>query len=70
MALLTHALEAVRVKLKSVSNERHFTLVAERVFRPYLPSHCIGLTEMRNMALPAHAVRPVQVRLKLCALYS
>jgi hypothetical protein len=34
-----HALKVVKVRLKSVSTEGHFTLEAERVFCLYLPSH-------------------------------
>jgi hypothetical protein len=37
MALPAHVLQAVHVRLKSVSNEGHFTLGVEKVFRPYLP---------------------------------
>jgi hypothetical protein len=45
MVLPAHALQPVRVRLKSVSNEGHFTLEAETVFRPYLPYDCSGVTE-------------------------
>jgi hypothetical protein len=54
----------VQVSLKSVSNEGHFTVEAETVFRPYLLSNCSGVNEICNMALPAHVLRAVQVRLK------
>jgi hypothetical protein len=64
MALTAHELEAVQVTWTSVNNEGHFTLEAERVFRPYLPSHCSGVTEVCHMELPAHALRAVQARLK------
>jgi hypothetical protein len=37
MVLTALALEALEVMLMSVSNERHFTLDAERVFHLYLP---------------------------------
>jgi hypothetical protein len=46
MTLSAHALRAVKVRLKSVSNERHFTLEAETVFLPYFPSLCSGMTEI------------------------
>jgi hypothetical protein len=54
----------VKVRLKWVSNEGHFTLEAERVFCPYHLSHRSGVTEICDMALPAHALQAVQVRLK------
>jgi hypothetical protein len=54
----------VQVRLKSVSNEGHFTLEAETLLRSYLPLHCRGVTEIYHMALPAHALRAVQVTLK------
>jgi hypothetical protein len=44
LALPTHALQSMLVWSKSVSNEGHFTLVAETVFRPYLASHFSGET--------------------------
>jgi hypothetical protein len=37
MALRAHVLQAVHVMLKFLSNEGHFTLGVENVFRPYLP---------------------------------
>jgi hypothetical protein len=63
MTLSANALQAVHVRLISVSNEGHFTLEAETVFRPYLPSHWSGVTKICHMALPAHALLTVQVRL-------
>jgi hypothetical protein len=45
----------VQVSLKSVSNEGHFILQAHVVFRPYLASHIIMVTEALHMALPARA---------------
>jgi hypothetical protein len=36
MTLPAHALPAVQVRLKWVSNEGHFTPDAEKVFHPYL----------------------------------
>jgi hypothetical protein len=64
MDLLAHPLQAVQVTLKSVSNEGHFTPEAKTVFRPYIPSHCCGVTEMYNVAVHAHALPAVQVTLK------
>jgi hypothetical protein len=61
---LSYALEAVHVRLKSVSNEVHFTLKAERVFRPYLPLHCTGFYRTCDMALPSHTIEAMQVRWK------
>jgi hypothetical protein len=55
MALHTHALQLLQGWSKSVSNEGHFTLEAETVFSPYLPSHCSGVTEICHMAIPAQA---------------
>jgi hypothetical protein len=56
-------LHAVQVRLKSVSNEGHFTLEAETVIRPYLPSHCSGVTEKFHVALSAHALQAAQFTL-------
>jgi hypothetical protein len=64
MALLAHALQAVQIRLNSVSNEGHFTLEAEKLFRPYLPSHCSGVNEICHMELLVHALGSAQVRLK------
>jgi hypothetical protein len=64
MALSVHALQVRQVRLKSVSNQGHFTHEAERVFRLYLPSHWSGVTEIRHMVFPAHVLLAVQVRLK------
>jgi hypothetical protein len=57
MALPVHALQAIKVKLKPVCNEGHFTLEAETLFTHYLPWHYIGVTEICHMAHPAHALR-------------
>jgi hypothetical protein len=66
MALPPHELRAVHVSCKSVSNERHFTVVAlYSVFHPCLPSHWRGVTEICHVVLPAHALRGVQFRLKM-----
>jgi hypothetical protein len=51
MALLAYSLRSVEFRLKSVSNEVGFTLEAETVFRPYLPSHCCGVTEICHNAI-------------------
>jgi hypothetical protein len=45
MDLPAHALQAMQVRSKTVSNEGHFILGAERVFRPYFPQDCSGVTE-------------------------
>jgi hypothetical protein len=37
MALPAHALRAVQVRLELVSNEGHFTLEPETIFRPHPP---------------------------------
>jgi hypothetical protein len=55
MALPEQALQAMKVRLKSVSSEGHFTI--------YLPSHCSGVTKLCNMALAAQPLEAVQVRL-------
>jgi hypothetical protein len=44
MALPAHVLQVVQVTLTSVSNEGHFSLEAQTVFRPYLPKDCSGVT--------------------------
>jgi hypothetical protein len=54
MALAAHALRAVQVRLKSVNNEGHFTLEAEKVLCPYLASHCNGVNEICDIALAGH----------------
>jgi hypothetical protein len=64
MAVPAHPLQAVQVGLKSVSNEGHYILVAEKVFRPYPDTHCTGVTDIYHVTIPAHATRAVQVRLK------
>jgi hypothetical protein len=64
MATPAHALQVLHVRLKSVSNEGHFTPEARTVFLSYLPRLCSGVTEICYMALPAHALEAVQVRLK------
>jgi hypothetical protein len=51
-----HALERVRVMLKSDCNEGHFTLDAETLLRPYFSSHCSGIAEIRHMVLPADSL--------------
>jgi hypothetical protein len=54
----------VRVRFKIVSNEEHISLEAELVLIPYFPSHCSGVIEICHVALPAYALREVQVWLK------
>jgi hypothetical protein len=43
--------------LKSVSNDGHFILGAVTVFRPYLPLHFSGVTEIYHIALPADTLQ-------------
>jgi hypothetical protein len=64
MVITAHALLAEKIRLKSVSNERHFTLEAETVFRLYLAWHCSGVTQIYHMRIPAYALLAVHVRLK------
>jgi hypothetical protein len=47
--------------LKSVSKEGHFIPEAERGFRPYLPSHCSGLSEKYHVALIVHLLQVSRV---------
>jgi hypothetical protein len=51
----------VHIWWNSVTNERHFTLEAETVFRPYVASHCRGVTETSHVALPSHTPQTVHV---------
>jgi hypothetical protein len=60
-----HALQTKQVRVKSVNNEGHCTLEPQTVFRPYLPSHCIGVTDISYISFRAHALQAVLVRLKL-----
>jgi hypothetical protein len=64
MALPAHLLRTVQVRLKSVGKEGHFTLEAQTVFRPYLPLHCSGVSEIYHMALPASGLETLYVRLR------
>jgi hypothetical protein len=50
--------------MTSVSNERHFALDSATIFRPYVVSHCSGVTKICEMALPAHVLKAGPVRLK------
>jgi hypothetical protein len=63
MVLPVHALQTGQVRLKSVSNEGHFTLEVEKVFHLYLPKDFSGVTE-QYMVLPVHMLQTVPVRLK------
>jgi hypothetical protein len=45
MVLHAYALQAVQLRVKSLSNEGHFTLQAETVSRPYLPQDSSVVTE-------------------------
>jgi hypothetical protein len=60
--LTAHASPAVQVRLKSISIEGHFVLMAETAFRPYLPSHCSGVTEIYDTELRLHALKAEQDR--------
>jgi hypothetical protein len=64
MEVTPHALQAVQVRLKSVSNEGHFTLEAETVFRMYLLTNCCGFTEISHIALSTNLLQEVQFMLK------
>jgi hypothetical protein len=64
MVLPAHALEAVQVRLKSASNEGHFTLWAQIVFSQYHPAHCSGVCEICHIETSEHALQLLQVRLK------
>jgi hypothetical protein len=52
------------VRLKSVSNEGHFTLVAATVFLPYPIWYCRGVTEIYQVTFLVHGYCAVQARLK------
>jgi hypothetical protein len=45
MVVAAHALQAMEVRLKSVSKEGHFSLQTEKIFRPYLPQDSSVVTE-------------------------
>jgi hypothetical protein len=60
-----HAVQAVQVWSKSISNEGHLTLEAETFFRPSLPSHCSGLNETSYVSLLVHPLQAVLVSSKL-----
>jgi hypothetical protein len=59
-----HALKAVLLRLRSVSNEEHFALQAGTVLRPYLPWQRSRVTDICHTALSAHALHAVDVTLK------
>jgi hypothetical protein len=61
LALPADAAQLVQVWSKSVGNERHIILDAETAFRPYVASHCCGLTEGLHLALASHALESLQV---------
>jgi hypothetical protein len=54
MILSAHALQAMQVRFKSVSNEGDFTLEAQRVFRLYLHQCWGGITEEYDMVPITH----------------
>jgi hypothetical protein len=56
MAYHTHALYAVHVWLKSVSNEGNITPEAEKIFRPYLAFDWSEMNETSNVALHTQAL--------------
>jgi hypothetical protein len=47
--------------MNSISNEGYFTLEAGSVFRPYLASHCKGVTDTAYVALFTQGLQTVQV---------
>jgi hypothetical protein len=55
---------AALVWLKSISNEVFFTHEAGTIFSPYPPSHCIEVSEISHVVLPAHVLLFVRIRLK------
>jgi hypothetical protein len=57
----THALQAVRVWLKSVAKEWHFTREHETVFLLDLASHSSGVTETSYLELPTLTLQPAKV---------
>jgi hypothetical protein len=65
MALPAHAPLIVKVRFKYGCQYGYFTIQAETVFRPYLASHCSGVSGIWDMALRTNALRAVQVRMKL-----
>jgi hypothetical protein len=54
VSLLSDGLERAQVWSKSVTNEGHFTLVAETAFCPYLGYHYTGATQTSYVLLPEH----------------
>jgi hypothetical protein len=61
MTLTAHAIQALQVWWKSVSNEGHFTREAATAFRAYLASDYCGVTETSHMSLTVQALQAVQV---------
>jgi hypothetical protein len=64
MVLPAHVLQAMQVRMKSINQEGHFTLEAERLSRPYIPQDFSEVTEKYHMVLPAYALQELRVRLK------
>jgi hypothetical protein len=60
LALPVRTLQSVEIWSQSVSNEVHFTLEVETIFRPYLASHCSGVNETSNVVLTVHGTQAVQ----------
>jgi hypothetical protein len=56
-----HALQHSQVWWKSVSNDGHFTLVAERVLRPCVDYLSIWANQTSYMRFPAHVLQSAQV---------
>jgi hypothetical protein len=54
----------VQIRLKSDSNEGHFTLAGGTVFRQYFPTNWSVVTDIFHTAHPEHALRAVKVRVK------
>jgi hypothetical protein len=61
LALRADTLQIVKVWSKPVSNEGHFSLEAERLFRLYFTSYFSGVTETSHLALRTHSIPAVEV---------
>jgi hypothetical protein len=64
VALPPHAPHVLQAWSKLESNEAHYTLKAETVFRPYHASHCGGVTQESQVVLPSYVAQRVQARSK------
>jgi hypothetical protein len=65
MAFTSHPLQPAHVSSKSASKDGHITLVAERVFRPYLDYHFIRAAATSHTVLPLRVLPGAQVWSKL-----